>query len=317
MPLWNNLLFIDISISPINCNPHAVSAVCKEGDIQLVNGSLLNEGRVVFCYNSAWRTVCSDKSWSHNEARAVCKQLGYRTTGILYQMHAGMLLLFFVLYTYTIGAQFFREPYFGVDSGPIVVLDGVECNSNAAALLDCVYNLTELHYPSQTCTGIVQSAGVSCLNPLKNISLSIELINTSHSPLYYVKISWQLRSMVISQPNLFHLRCSNDEVSHRIEVWVDNKTFTTQLGRLIPSPTNYTCCVRAVSGPQLSSTLIDEICTQVTVTVASSNPTEPLDRTSIVGGILGLIIAILLILLAFCGGALLFLLQSRVSILKR
>ena len=158
-------------------------------------------------------------------------------------------------------------------------------------------------------------AGVKCPIPLETIS--VEFISTSHSPLHYINISWQLRSMVVSQPSLFNLMCSNDELSHRVEVWVDNKTYTAQLVPLIPSPTNYTCCVRAVSGPQLSSTLIDEICTQVTVTVASSNPTEPLDRTSIVGGILGLIIAILLILLAFCGGALLFLLRSRASILKR
>ena len=181
-------------------------------------------------------------------------------------------------------------------------------------------------------------AGVICPIPLETVS--VEYLSTSHCPLQYVNISWQLHSKVIFQPSLFRLRCSNDELSHRIEVWVDSKTFTTQLGRLIPSPTNYICCVRAVSGTQLSSTLIDEICTQVTVTVASSNPTEPLDRTSIVGevtvtvassnptepldrtasivgGILGLIIAILLILLAFCGGALLFLLRSRASILKR
>ena len=141
-------------------------------------------------------------------------------------------------------------------------------------------------------------------------------MSTIHCPLHYVTISWQLHSVVILWPSSFNLMCSNDDLSHRIQVWVDNKTFTAQLGCLIPYTTNYTCCIRAVSGPQLKNTLIDEMCTQIRV--ASSTPTEPLDnRTSIVGGILGFIIAILLILLAFCGGALLFLLRSRPSILKR
>ena len=161
-------------------------------------------------------------------------------------------------------------------------------------------------------------AGVKCPIPLETVS--VEFISTFHGPLHYINISWQLRSKVIFQPSLFNLRCSNDELPHRIQVWVDNKTFTAQLGHLIPSATNYTCCVRATSRSQLRSTLIDEICTQVRV--VSSTPTEPLDkytsdnnyRTSIVGGILGFIIAILLILLV---GALLFFLRSRTSILKR
>ena len=162
-------------------------------------------------------------------------------------------------------------------------------------------------------------AGVKCPIPLETVS--VEFISTSHSPPHYINISWQLHSNVIFQPSLFVLMCSNDELSHRIVVWVDNKTFTAQLGRFIPSATNYTCCVRAISGFQLNlNILIDEICTQVRV--VSSTPTEPPDkytsdnnyRTSIVGGILGFIIAILLILLA---GALLFFLQSRTSILKR
>ena len=200
-------------------------------------------------------------------------------------------------------------------------MDNVTCNSREAKLLKCQHvNLTDPQQQAMHRCVTDGGAGVKCPIPLETVS--VKYLSTFHCPLQYINISWQLHSKVIFQPSLFNLMCSNDKLSHRVEVWVDNKTFTVQLGRLIPSATNYTCCVRAaISGPQLSSTLIDEICTQVTV--VSSTPTEPSDikytsdnnyRTSIVGGILGFIIAILLILLA---GTLLFFLQSRTSILKR
>ena len=203
------------------------------------------------------------------------------------------------------------------------MLDNVTCNSSEATLLKCQHvNLTDPQQAAMYGCSTDGGAGVKCPIPLETVS--IEFISTSHSPLQYVNISWQLRSKVIFQPSLFKLMCSNDELSHKIEVSVDNKTFTAQLGRLLPSATNYTCCVntlfRILNGH--FNIVFDKICSQVRVTVASSTPTEPSDeytsdnnyRTSIVGGILGFIIAILLILLA---GTLLFFLQSRTSILKR
>ena len=134
--------------------------------------------------------------------------------------------------------------------------------------------------------------------------------------------------MVIYQPSSFNIECFNDKLPHSINVRVDNETFTVQLGHLIPSTTYYTCCITAVYGPH--NVLIDEICTQVTVTSSTTTDapdkfisgafrlTSDLDdRTSIVGGVLGFIIAVLLILFAIYGGAFLFLLRSRSSILKR
>ena len=55
----------------------AVLAVCEEGNIQLVNGSVPNEGRVEICSNSNWGTVCNDDR-GYSEAKVVCRQLGYR-----------------------------------------------------------------------------------------------------------------------------------------------------------------------------------------------------------------------------------------------
>ena len=49
---------------------------CEEGDVRLVDGSGPYEGRVEFCSDGSWKTVCHNQ-WDINEAAVVCRQLGY------------------------------------------------------------------------------------------------------------------------------------------------------------------------------------------------------------------------------------------------
>ena len=49
---------------------------CTHGDVQLVGGSTTNQGRVEVCVGQTWGTVCDDSFYS-NDARVVCRQLGY------------------------------------------------------------------------------------------------------------------------------------------------------------------------------------------------------------------------------------------------
>ena len=53
---------------------------CTAGDVRLLEGSTRLEGRVEFCKNNAWGTVC-DSGWGTNDARVVCRQLGFSVTG--------------------------------------------------------------------------------------------------------------------------------------------------------------------------------------------------------------------------------------------
>ena len=56
-----------------------VAVSCTHGDVQLVDASVSNEGRVEVCNNGTWGTVCDD-IWTMDEAQVVCRQLGYSAT---------------------------------------------------------------------------------------------------------------------------------------------------------------------------------------------------------------------------------------------
>ena len=61
--------------------------------MRLVNGNKENEGTVEVCYAGLWGLI-DDASWDSNEARVVCKQLGFRTEGSSIMVLEGITLLF-------------------------------------------------------------------------------------------------------------------------------------------------------------------------------------------------------------------------------
>ena len=59
---------------------------CDEGNVRLVEGSTVLEGRVEICRNSTWGTICN-AGWDSYDARVVCGQLGFSAAGIHNQAH--------------------------------------------------------------------------------------------------------------------------------------------------------------------------------------------------------------------------------------
>ena len=49
--------------------------------MRLVGGQSAYEGRVEVCLSQRWGTV-TDDGWSLEDAKVVCRQLGYQTQGI-------------------------------------------------------------------------------------------------------------------------------------------------------------------------------------------------------------------------------------------
>ena len=201
------------------------------------------------------------------------------------------------------------------------MLNNVNCNPNKATLLEC---RGDTHIAKECHHG--KDAGVRCQidsRIIKNISVSsVASIGTVHT----VLITWELQNNTLYQPYLFEVECSNER--HKIVMSVSNKTFTTQLQGLLPS-TSYTCCVLAiyiesddngakricttVKTPDLSNTPknFSTMAPAAVETVASDNFMAPNSASNTVSGVLGTIIAALLVLLAICGVALVYLLRQR------
>ena len=84
-----------------------------EGDVRLVDGSTITEGRVEIYHNGEWGTVCDDRFVS-DDAEVVCRQLGLT------------------------GGQAHTRAHFGAGTGTIW-MDDVQCTGSEARLADCPF----------------------------------------------------------------------------------------------------------------------------------------------------------------------------------
>ena len=107
-------------------------SVSSSFDIRLVDGASYSEGRVEVFHNGRWGSVCDD-SWDANDARVVCRSLGFEESSI------------------AVG-----RASFGMCSGAIF-MDDVNCGGNETSLDQCAHNGWETH----NCCH-VEDAGVRC-----------------------------------------------------------------------------------------------------------------------------------------------------------
>lgn len=104
----------------------------SNGDLRLVGGNTYKEGRVEMYYNLTWGTICDD-FWDHLDARVVCRQLGFGSTGIALTGNS--------------------VP----DGSGSIWLDNVRCHGSETCILNCLSNSVGSH----NC-GHSEDAGVRC-----------------------------------------------------------------------------------------------------------------------------------------------------------
>ncbi|KAJ8029321.1 Deleted in malignant brain tumors 1 protein [Holothuria leucospilota] len=109
--------------------------------IRLVGGTSSFEGRVEVLHNGVWGTVCDDY-WDVNDARVVCRQLGF-----------------------TDAETALQNAFFGQGSG-IIWLDDLHCSGSEPSLFQCSHSGYGLH----NC-GHNEDASVRCTDPAENVKL--------------------------------------------------------------------------------------------------------------------------------------------------
>ena len=103
---------------------------------------------------------------------------------------------------------------------------------------------------------------------------------------------------------LFEIECNSE--SHSIAISVSNHSSTVSLGGLLPSA-SYNCCVSAVYKLYTAR----RICTHAGIETTTITEEMTSNSTNVIGGVLGFIIAVLLVLLALCGTLLVFQLRPQ------
>ena len=115
----------------------------------------------------------------------------------------------------------------------------------------------------------------------------------------------------MDEPTSFDVKCSNEQ--HGITLSVSGQNSTTHLVGLLPS-TSYNCCVSAVYELYRSDGVCVKINTpELFINAIACTMTRTFE-TNVVGGVLGFIVAILLVLLTISGAALAYLLLKRNAI---
>ena len=110
------MYLIDIGVMHFNCTDY---------DVQLVNGSTANEGKVLICINGVWGTLCDDYI-NNVDAGVICTQLGYRG--------GTCNILILVLYKLLIGGTVYTSQF---PNSHIPLVTDISCSSQYTSISQC------------------------------------------------------------------------------------------------------------------------------------------------------------------------------------
>ena len=131
---------------------------CPGNAIRLNGSNNSYSGRVEYCYNGIYGTICDDE-WSIQDANVACRQLGFQGARRAY-----------------------GSAYFGPGTGPIW-LDNLQCNDTESRLEDCpnkgwrVNDCTHNNDAGVECfAGMLTHSYVHCNNHIIFIMLVIQIM---------------------------------------------------------------------------------------------------------------------------------------------
>ena len=122
--------------------------------MRLAQGMTTLEGRVEICRSNRWGTIC-DNNWDRNDAKVVCRQLGYSSAGTyIYSLPPCTNFHYFFLLS-ILGAYPTYSASFGEGRGAIL-LNMLACTGDETMIANCTSGSLD------QCTHS-EDAGVRCL----------------------------------------------------------------------------------------------------------------------------------------------------------
>ena len=143
---------------------------CEDGEVRLVDGLDASMGRVEFCLEGEWGTVCENE-WDNDDAVVVCRQLDLPTSGrfTFFQGELHRLNNIFLYPFQYFSIHVSSSPFisllaasslasFGGGSSSVFI-DNAKCSGSEQRLEDCVHDGIDRH----NCTlDHTKDAGVVC-----------------------------------------------------------------------------------------------------------------------------------------------------------
>ena len=160
-------------------------APCTDGQIRLVGGVVIHEGRVEVCMDNQWGTVCDD-SWDTDDTTVVCRQLGFSTTGAIPTFHVEQHQLILLVVCPTDSVPFLNSHFGSAASSVPIYYDNVACLGTESYLANCS------RASSVSCTHS-EDAGVRCQG---------EWAHMDTEPLTFVYLeNWSINQCILLLPN--------------------------------------------------------------------------------------------------------------------
>ena len=145
---------------------------CAEGKVRLVGGVTNSSGRLEVCANRVWGRVCNAlRYWGPDNARVVCRQLGFSEEGKNYLTYfsdklCGVITCF--LHLLSVGASVLPTDIFGAGNSHFRVGE-IHCTGTETELLECSHNSIGEHLCHDTSADVaVWCYGMLLSSPMQN-----------------------------------------------------------------------------------------------------------------------------------------------------